>query len=305
MSVSHNQPDLNQTGSIRLMPEPGLDTFAAWLDAEHVSPNTRRAYLRWAGEYLQWLPDITPAGDPLADPKAATWAARDWRMHLLVDRALAPASVAQALGAIAAFYRSLELPRPDVKGTVPTLQFPKALTDEQLVAVLRGAEARGPRDHALVHVGLHGLRISELCALDTVDVTYTDQALRIRVRYGKGGQPRTVPLEPTATTVLRRWMRDRATRHGQDGPLWTRSDGGRLSVRAARTAITKAGETAGVRVHPHMLRHTFLTRLARRGEDEALMADLAGHRGTSTLRVYTRSNEHDRARAVAGLTVAY
>jgi integrase len=287
------------------MPAAGLTSFAAWLDAEHVSPHTRRAYLRWVGEYLDWLPDLTPAGDPLAAHRAATWAARDWRMHLLVDRKLSPASVDQAIGAVAAFYRSLGLPRPDVKGAggplAPTP--PKALTTEQVVALLRGAETRGPRDHALVHVGLHGLRIGELCALDTTDLAWDAGALTVTVRYGKGGQPRQVPLEPGAAGVVRRWLGVRRPRG--DGPLWVTDSGRRLSVRAARHAITTAGAAGGVRVHPHMLRHTFLTRLARAGWDEALLADLAGHRTTATVRAYTRSAGQDRRAAVADLTVTY
>ena len=57
------------------------------------------------------------------------------------------------------------------------------------------------------------------------------------------------------------------------------------------------------RRHKHVLRHTWVTRLVRAGNDVVLVADLAGHRKLETTRRYSLPSLGDRQRAVDGLAV--
>jgi hypothetical protein len=75
---------------------------------------------------------------------------------------------------------------------------PKALEAADLRRVMRAAERRGPRDHAITAVlFLTAFRVSELVALDVDDVWVGDKAGRLEVRPGNGAVARQVPIRPT------------------------------------------------------------------------------------------------------------
>jgi integrase/recombinase XerD len=66
----------------------------------------------------------------------------------------------------------------------------RALTEDQQGRLLRTAERRGARDHALVALALDaGLREGELARLDDADVSITASAGHVRVALGKPACP--------------------------------------------------------------------------------------------------------------------
>lgn len=66
--------------------------------------------------------------------------------------------------------------------------------------------------------------------------------------------------------------------------------------------LAALGEAAGVTVTPHVLRHTFATRLLREAKaDLVTVASLLGHASIATTQVYTQPGEADKVRAVEGL----
>ncbi len=69
-----------------------------------------------AGQYLEYLA-ATPAeyGDPLEDPHARDYAARDFKAHLKTVRKARPSSVNLSLAAVDNFYRFLGMGKPEVQ----------------------------------------------------------------------------------------------------------------------------------------------------------------------------------------------
>jgi site-specific recombinase XerD len=66
--------------------------------------------------------------------------------------------------------------------------------------------------------------------------------------------------------------------------------------------LTVLREAAGIEVMPHILRHTFATRLLREAESDLMtVAALLGHRSVATTAIYTQSTEADLVEAVEGL----
>ena len=56
---------------------------------------------------------------------------------------------------------------------------------------------------------------------------------------------------------------------------------------------------AGIKAHPHMLRHTFATKLLREGKiDLPTLQNLLGHVNINTTAVYTRATMQDLEKAV-------
>lgn len=67
--------------------------------------------------------------------------------------------------------------------------------------------------------------------------------------------------------------------------------------------LTALGEAIGVEVTPHVLRHTYATRLLREADaDLVTVAALMGHSSVATTAIYTQPSEADLAEAVDGLT---
>jgi len=283
-------------------PAAVLDAYWSHLERSPLSAHTRRAYWGHATRYVAWLADRDDTGSALTDSSSRDFAVRDWRRELK-DRRLAPASVNSALAALDHLYRFLGLGPPDVRReTLPALA-PRALSDAELRAVLRATlTACSIRDRAAIALmAFAGLRVAETASLDVDDVALSARKGTVTIHYGKGGTGRTVPLCAEARGLIEPWMAARARERG--APLFSGPDGRRLSVRALDRGVRRAGHLAGIELSPHVLRHTFVTRLVRSGADVVLVAELAGHRSLETTRRYALPTEADRAAALEVLAV--
>jgi integrase len=144
--------------------------------------------------------------------------------------------------------------RPNVPAESPTL----GLTHLQFEALLTAARTSANRcDFALVTMlGLLGLRIFEATGSDIEDLGEEHGHRVLRVR-GKGGKVVLVPLPPAVGRAIERSIDERTT-----GPILLTSRGTRMDWHCATRPLRRLAEQAGVklpRMHPHMLRHTFVT----------------------------------------------
>ena len=118
-----------------------------------------------------------------------------------------------------------------------------------------------------------GLRLSELVALDLDDARVSGRKAVVVVRSGKGDVYREVPLNAPARKALDDWLKQRpapAVRIGGE-PLFVSRAGGRLSARSVDDVVRKLGRAAGLELSAHVLRHTWVTRLVRAGNDVVLI----------------------------------
>lgn len=300
-----------------LITRPALDEladhFTRHIDGLPVSAHTARSYTSNVRRFSEWLAEQEHHAyeDVVTESLSATKAVRAYRQHLLVDLKQKPKTVDTALTAISAMYSWLEMDRPAVKLAAGrgTRDDPPALTEEQARDVLSAAEARGPRDHAVVMLFYAaGPRVAEAAALDMDDLALAERVGEVEVRYGKGGKPRTIPLNGQAVKVLNLWKRERTNRYGLDprkGPLFVGPGGKRLSDRSLRGIVAKTGKAAGLLIGPHTLRHTCLEGMARKGVDLSMLQDISGHASADSLRPYIRSRKRDRHAAVELLTIDY
>ncbi|HDZ38839.1 MAG TPA: hypothetical protein ENH62_11215 [Marinobacter sp.] len=74
-----------------------------------------------------------------------------------------------------------------------------------------------------------------------------------------------------------------------------------LTTRQVERIINKAGwDSLGRPVHPHMLRHTFATKLMR-VTDIRTVQELLGHSNVTTTQIYTHPNADDKRKAIKDL----
>ena len=188
-----------------------------------------------------------------------------------------------------------------VKPPTPSRRLPKALSLDEVLALLEGAGGDGAsdgpltlRNRALLELLYStGARISEAVGLDVDDVDAQARSVLLR---GKGGKQRLVPVGRPAIAALDAYLvrgrpdlarRGRGT--GSGGAVFLNARGGRLSRQSAWQVLQDAAERAGITaaVSPHTLRHSFATHLLDGGADVRVVQELLGHASVTTTQIYT------------------
>jgi integrase len=187
---------------------------------------------------------------------------------------------AMRLGAVRGFARYLhdvdrrvEVPAADLVPDRPRRAVPYLYTDEQILGLMSAASALHTPHKAATFRTLFGLliatgmRIGEAIALDRADF---DSGLgTLIVRRGKFGKSRELPLHPSTTSALTRYLarRDRPRPAGPTEALLVSTVGTRLWMSDVQTAFRAQRARAGIlprsaacRPRLHDMRHSFAVR---------------------------------------------
>jgi hypothetical protein len=102
----------------RVEPAEAVERYRRWLASVPLAERSKREYARNVESFCDWLSGAKDGGwggDPLSDPLARDYAARDFKRFLKVERGLRPASVNLALASLDSLYRCLGLGSPNVR----------------------------------------------------------------------------------------------------------------------------------------------------------------------------------------------
>jgi site-specific recombinase XerD len=273
--------------------------------------DTRRAYASRVRGYLAWLADSATDTTILDTPALHDGAVRDYRAHLQTVARRKPATINTTLAAISDFYTRTGRGTPQVRRLELPQQAPRALDTKTSIQWLRSVERwLNPRDRVLALLPFYaGLRLGEAITLDLADVQLSARKGTIIVRSGKGNRYREIPTHPTLRDNLATWIDDERPHwpDATDNPaLLLNRRGGRLSARAADQILGAIAKDAKIdEFTPHVLRHTFGTRLVRQGHDLVVVAELLGHARLDQTRRYSLPTQIDRQRAINSLLTDY
>ncbi|HEY5049952.1 MAG TPA: tyrosine-type recombinase/integrase [Acidothermaceae bacterium] len=214
-------------------------------------------------------------------------------------RGFKASTVSRRLSVVAGFYRTcvidhvlMQSPaehvrRPNVPPESPTL----GLNHLQFEALLAAARTSTNQfDFALICLlGLLGLRIFEATGanIDDLGEEHGHRVLKVR---GKGNKVVLVPLPPAVARAVERARGDRDT-----GPLLLNRRGTRMDRHSATRRLRRLAADAGVRLprmHPHMLRHTFVTTMLDAGVDLRDVQIAARHADPRTTMRYDRARKN-------------
>lgn len=257
-------------GQSRLHTESDLRGFLDWCESRDLDPlAATRPHIEL---YVRWLQEV---------------------------RRYRPSTVSRRTSVVAGFYRTCVIDavrehspaeyvrRPNVPAESPTL----GLTHLQFEALLTAARHSTNRcDFALVTLlGLLGLRIPEATGSDIEDLgdEHGHRVLRVR---GKGDKVVMVPLPPAVGRALERSIEDRTA-----GPILLTRRGTRMDRHCATRPLRRLADEAGVklpRMHPHMLRHTFVTTMLDAGVDLRDVQIAARHADPRTTMRYDRARKN-------------
>lgn len=143
----------------------------------------------------------------------------------------------------------------------------------------------GLRDLTIMMLLLEsGIRISELCGINTYDINWRDGLILVD---GKGNKQRHVPIQLTTLKQLEKYYKVRGELE-TTAFFITLSDTP-LTVRQAQDRIKEYGRQAKidrVRVSPHTFRHTFAKMYIKNGGDIFTLQKILGHTSLEMVRRY-------------------
>jgi len=160
---------------------------------------------------------------------------------------------------------------------------PRVLTQSELDQLIKSADRRtiqGRRNAAvLVCMGVGGLRVGEVCALDVQDVIIRPDEVLLTV-HGKGNKERSVKLSgPYVKLFLGYINMLKQTKKPWSAFFWCGGKKGhRITRSTVRYIVTQAASEADLpRLNPHALRHTAATLEIATGVSLPEVQALLGH----------------------------
>jgi integrase/recombinase XerD len=277
-----------------------MEAFARDRDSLGRSPETKSGQLRCLRAFFAFLRDRDQ--EPLTAGRKELCAYVD-SLHA---RKLKPGSIAVHVAALHAFYACLV--RRGLIEAAPVVEAPRlrknppthVLSVRQVLRILAQPDTRRPlgiRDRAVLELLYSSaLRIGELTRLSVSDLDFAGGF--VRVRRGKGGKPRTVPVGTAALEWLRRYLgevRSMYARPSSRDALFLSFWGRPLGAFTVDALVRQVAKSARVpfRVSPHSFRHAAATHLLRGdGKDQRasllLVRDILGHASTEPTTIYTR-----------------
>jgi len=234
---------------------------------------------------------------------------RDYMDYVATSRGNSNVTRARKLAAIKSFFNYLvendgleANPALSIRSPKLPQKEPEYLTEEECVRLLETIAKKSKprvreRDIAMAILFLHtGLRASELTKLELVNVDLAKNQIKIT---RKGNKEQYLHLNTETAKALVNYLDNRPW--VQNGKFFVGTAGGNLTRSYVYDVIQKYMKLAGIvklRHGPHVLRHTFCTRLHQKGVAPFTIKELAGHENINTTMRYIRIENKEQADAI-------
>lgn len=177
-----------------------------------------------------------------------------------------------------------------------------ALSEEQVEQLLFYVEnwtKVSTRNKLIVYLLLYtGVRVSELVGIKIADIDFLTSQLAV---IGKGGKRRNIGLRQDVLQLVRDYMKEERSgsnfRHSDYLLVSQRAE--KMHRDAVRDWLAKVSKELGFKLYAHLFRHTFCTRLLKKGVDLTTVSKLAGHSTVNmTARFYIQTTKQEKMDAV-------
>jgi integrase/recombinase XerD len=274
-----------------------VDSFISYLSAEKgLSKNTVISYLFDIEKFLDFLKSnksdlVRFSRDELID-----------FLGLLRQEGYSVSSVCRIISSIRGLCRYMVIERIRSDNPSENLEtpkkwsyLPKALTKNEMKSLLDLSDSKkeknplSVRDRVMLElVYSSGLRVSELISLKLDDVNLASGFLRV---VGKGSKERIVPISMRTVKLIKEYIdneRRFILRKRDSQYLFITNRGKPMTRQRFWQSIKAVGKSIGLKVTPHMLRHSFATHMLEGGADLRSLQKMLGHSDISTTQIYTK-----------------
>jgi site-specific recombinase XerD len=170
------------------------------------------------------------------------------------------------------------------------ISLPRYLRSDQWVQLTNHVKGK-LQERAVVEV-LHatGVRIGELTAMKKENINWTERI--IHIQKGKRKKGRIVLFTKTCSEHLKAYLNERC----DDLPyVFVNTKGnGPACIRTIQKKFSTYQQPLGIKVSPHVLRHTFAANLAIKGMPLEAIQMLLGHESPHQTQLYARLYDHAR-----------
>ena len=199
----------------------------------------------------------------------------------------------------------------DPFANLPVPKLPKLLyeilTEEEITQMLTTAERlsdRGIRARTMLLVALDtGVRADELIGLKMDCIDFKQGTVKV---FGKGQKERVIPLGEAAQREVNAYINFHRPPPADTSvkAVFLTADGVPLSYQALAGVIKRVREKSGIkRLHMHLIRHTSITMMIKRGLNAFAVQQFAGHSSIKTTEVYVHLCQQLTASEFRGYSV--
>lgn len=275
--------------------DDAIERFLSRIWREHSrSDKTQDAYRNDLSQYAAWLEEknldyLQADSDVLMDYLAD--------LRTAYEPPLKNSTMSRKVCTLRSFYRDLlereeieQSPAASLSTYMKERNLPEYLFDEEISRLLSGFDPNKEgdcRDHLLfAMLYACGLRVSEAAGLQFSSIRFPERVLLIR---GKGDKERMVPYPQWLEPELKRWR----AAHPDAQYVFCSKNGKPITPRGIQYRLDQHARKVGLpmKVHPHMLRHSFATALLEGGADIRIVQELLGHSSLSTTQIYTHISD--------------